>query len=69
MDSNRGFVILDFPRNLEQAKILERKLSGYISEIEKPKSQILLTFKSDNSVKVKIKKTFKYIYKKRYKTK
>ena len=23
MDSNRGFVILDFPRNLEQAKILE----------------------------------------------
>jgi adenylate kinase family enzyme len=33
---NIGFIVLDFPSNIEQARILENKLTGYIQEIEKP---------------------------------
>ena len=40
LESNRGFVIIDFPKNIEQAKILEYKLTGYTQEIDKPKSQL-----------------------------
>jgi hypothetical protein len=34
--SNLGFIVLDFPKNAEQARILEHKFTGYIQEIEKP---------------------------------
>ena len=33
---NKGFVIVDIPKNIEQAKILERRLTNYIQEIQKP---------------------------------
>jgi hypothetical protein len=36
--TNLGFVVLDFPRNAEQSRILEHKFTGYIQEIEKPTS-------------------------------
>ena len=39
LDSLVGFVIVDFPNNYNQAKILERVLTGFIPEIEKPHSQ------------------------------
>jgi hypothetical protein len=37
-DANKGFIILDFPQNQQQAKILESRLTGYIQEIDRPKS-------------------------------
>jgi hypothetical protein len=35
-ESNKGFIILDFPKNFKQAMVLENKLTGYIQEIDKP---------------------------------
>lgn len=40
IESNKGFILVDFPNNFSQAKILEQKLSGYIFELTKPKSEI-----------------------------
>ena len=40
LESNTGFILLDFPNNFSQVKILEKKLSGYEFELEKPKSEI-----------------------------
>ena len=39
-ESNKGIVIIDFPQTLNQAKLLENKLTNYIQEIEKPKQQV-----------------------------
>jgi len=38
IDSNKGFIVIDFPGGLQQAKYFENKISGYINEIEKPKN-------------------------------
>ena len=32
-----GFIFINFPKNVDQAKKLENKITGYISEFEKPK--------------------------------
>ena len=32
-----GFIFINFPKNVQQAKRLENKITGYISEFEKPK--------------------------------
>jgi adenylate kinase family enzyme len=49
LDSLVGFVIVDFPNSYNQAKLLERTLTGYISEIEKPLSQCQI-FKENASL-------------------
>ena len=46
IEFNKGFILLDFPNNFSQAKILENKLSGFVNEIYKPKNEINL--KKDN---------------------
>jgi adenylate kinase family enzyme len=40
IESNKGFILVDFPNNFSQANILEQKLSGYVYELSKPKSDI-----------------------------
>ena len=32
-----GFIFINFPKNVMQAKQLEKKITGYVSELEKPK--------------------------------
>ena len=39
LDLNKGFVVVDFPNTYNQAKILEKKLSGYMPESEKPQTK------------------------------
>lgn len=39
LESNKGFVIVDFPNSLTQAKIFERKLTGYTDELGKNKTE------------------------------
>lgn len=55
-DANKGFIILDFPQNQQQAKILEGKLTGYVQDIEKPKCELKIakeniTFLIDKPIK------------------
>jgi len=40
IEFNKGFILLDFPCNFFQASILEQKLSGYVYELAKPKTDI-----------------------------
>lgn len=40
VDSNKGFILVDFPQNVEQAKILENKLTEYVQEIDKVKTHL-----------------------------
>ena len=37
-ESIKGFIIIDFPNNLNQCYLLENYLTGYINEMERPKS-------------------------------
>ena len=37
LESNKGIVISDFPQTINQAKVLENKLTNYFPEINKPK--------------------------------
>lgn len=39
-EANKGFILMDFPYNLSQAKFLEIKINNYVRENEKPKSFI-----------------------------
>jgi len=39
-EANRGIVLIDFPQTCNQARILENRLTAYIPEIEKPKTQL-----------------------------
>ena len=32
-----GFIFINFPKNVKQAKLLENKITGYVSEFEKPR--------------------------------
>ena len=51
-----GFIFINFPKNVEQAKKLENKITGYISEFEKPKDIIdEKLFNYDNILDVNIK--------------
>jgi hypothetical protein len=45
-ESNKGFILIDYPYNLSQAKFFEIKINNYISENEKPKN-ILETMKQN----------------------
>ena len=36
LEASKGFVVVNYPKTYNQAKILESKLSGYISEAESP---------------------------------
>lgn len=38
VDNNKGFIVLDFPNNIEQARLFENRITGFIQEIEKPKT-------------------------------
>lgn len=38
-DTSKGFVVINFPTTLKQAKLLEFKITGYIQEIDKAKSE------------------------------
>jgi adenylate kinase family enzyme len=35
-----GFIFVNFPKNENQAKKLENKISGFVSEFEKPKDEL-----------------------------
>ena len=51
-----GFIFINFPKNVEQAKKLENRITGYISEFEKPKDIIdEKLFNYDNILDVNIK--------------
>lgn len=41
VETNKGFVLLDFPGGLEQAKFFEHKINNFVSETEKPKNFVL----------------------------
>ena len=36
LEASKGFVVVNYPKTYNQAKLLESKLSGYISETESP---------------------------------
>ena len=38
IESIRGFIIIDFPNNLNQCQLLEKYLTGYVNEMQRPKS-------------------------------
>ena len=35
----KGFILVDFPTNLNQCNLIENYLTGYVSELEKPKTE------------------------------
>ena len=37
-ESIKGFILVDFPNNINQCHLLENYLTGYIEDIQKPKS-------------------------------
>jgi adenylate kinase family enzyme len=39
-ESNKGFILMDYPYNLSQAKFFEVRINNYVSENEKPKTII-----------------------------
>ena len=41
-----GFILVDFPTNINQCNILEKYLTGYISDLEKPKTEKILLIES-----------------------
>ena len=52
-----GFIFINFPKNVKQAKKLENKITGYISEFEKPKDFIEeKLFSYNNILDINIKK-------------
>jgi hypothetical protein len=54
---NKGFILINFPKTIQQAKILERKLSCFYSELEKSESNASIMRNNflmlcDNSYKI-----------------
>ena len=49
-NSVKGFILVDFPTNLNQCNMLEHYLTGYIDETELPKSQKLINIQSISSL-------------------
>jgi len=37
-ESNKGFILINFPKNSNQAKIFEERICGYVSEIDRQKN-------------------------------
>lgn len=56
IDSNKGFILIDFPNNFSQASLLEKKLTGFVFELEKPMSEFEII--RDNYSQI-LDKTFK----------
>ena len=51
-----GFIFINFPKNVNQAKKLENKITGYVSEFEKPKDVVdEKLFSYDNILDINIK--------------
>ena len=46
IDTAKGFVVVNFPNNYTQAKLLEKKISGFIPECEKQINELALVQKS-----------------------
>jgi len=62
LDSAKGFVLVNFPNNYTQAKLLEKKLSGFIPECEKVSNELEIIEKNfevflDKTNKKQIKNT------------
>ena len=49
-NSVKGFILVDFPTNVNQCNMLEHYLTGYIDETELPKSQKLINIQSISSL-------------------
>ena len=49
-NSVKGFILVDFPTNVNQCNLLEHYLTGYIDETEIPKSQKLINIQSISSL-------------------
>ena len=49
-NSVKGFIIIDFPTNINQCNLLEHYLTGYIDETKKPKTQKMINIQSINSL-------------------
>ena len=57
-----GFIFINFPKNEKQAKKLENKISGFISDFEKPKEQLLeKIFSYENILDINIKSNTKKV--------
>ena len=49
-NSVKGFILVDFPTNINQCNLLEHYLNGYIDETKKPKTQNMINVKTINSL-------------------
>ena len=49
-NSIKGFILVDFPTNINQCNLLEYYLNGYIDETKKPKSQKMINIQDINSL-------------------
>ena len=49
-NSIKGFILVDFPTNLNQCKLLENYLTGYIDETQRPKNQKMINIQNINSL-------------------
>ena len=49
-NSVKGFILVDFPTNINQCNLLEFYLNGYVDETQKPKSQKISNVESINSL-------------------
>jgi hypothetical protein len=57
-----GFIFINFPKNEKQAKKLENKLTGFISEFEKEKDPVIeKIFNNENLLDINIKPNNKNI--------
>ena len=49
-NSVKGFILVDFPSNINQCNILEYYLNGYVDETKKPKTQKMINIQDINSL-------------------
>ena len=49
-NSVKGFILVDFPTNINQCNLLEYYLNGYVDETKKPKSQKMINVECINSL-------------------
>ena len=49
-NSVKGFILVDFPTNINQCNLLENYLVGYVDETKKPKSEKMLKIEKINSL-------------------
>ena len=49
-NSIKGFILVDFPTNINQCNLLEYYLNGYVDETKKPKGEKMINIESINSL-------------------